>query len=377
MARLDDLVARVAEPALRRELVAALADTKRRQRFGLVYEEHIPEISALVGLPVQTGSLVQRRDEPVSSTLYRVGGVSPGGDATVVPVDGGETTTVPVGDLLVVKRFGDPIYPALTPLGSVRRGAGDKPHHAVINGENFRALQLLVYQFEGQVDCIYIDPPYNTGARDWKYNNSYVDDTDVWRHSKWLSMMEKRLRMAKRLLKRDGILVCTIDEHEVHHLGVLLEQIFPNARRQLVTIVINPLGQARRQELGRVEEYAFFLFCGDAEPTPVLDDLLNESRSGTGKKPRWEWLLRGGTDSDRASRSRMFYPVFINPETRRIVDVGEALPLDSSRHEVDVPDGRVAVWPLRTNGTEGRWRLQASTLRSYVEQGVAKVGAYD
>ena len=73
------------------------------------------------------------------------------------------------------------------------------------------------------MDCIYIDPPYNTGARDWKYNNRYVDDSDVWRHSKWLSMMEKRLKLAARLLKPDGVLIVTIDEHEVHHLGMLLE----------------------------------------------------------------------------------------------------------------------------------------------------------
>lgn len=119
------------------------------------------------------------------------------------------------------------------------------------------------------------------------------------------------------------------------------------------------------------------MFCGDAEPTPVLDDLLNENKKGTEKKPRWEWLLRGGTDSDRASRARMFYPVFIDPETRRIVDVGEPLPPDASRHDMEIFDGHVAVWPLRTNGAEGRWRLGAPTLRSYVEQGVAKVGAYD
>ena len=231
---------------------------KRRQRFGLVFEEHIPEMSALVGLPVQTGSTVQRRDEPASGTLYRVNGVSPGGDAGVEPLDGGEPATVPVGDLLVVKRFGDPIYPSLTPLGSVRRGADDKPHHAVINGENFHALQLLVYQFEGQVDCIYLDPPYNTGARDWKYNNRYVDDTDVWRHSKWLSMMEKRLRLAKRLLKRDGVLIVTIDEHEVHHLGMLLEKLFPEYLRYMVNIVINPKG-TNKANFGRVEEHAFFV----------------------------------------------------------------------------------------------------------------------
>ena len=158
---------------------------------------------------------------------------------------------------------------------------------------------------------------------------------------------------------------------------MLLEQVFPAARRQLVTIVINPLGQSRHQELGRVEEYAYFLFFGDAQPAPVMDDLLNAATSGTDTKPRWERLLRGGTDSDRANRPRMFYPVFIEPESKRIVSVGDALPADASRHDVAAPDGQVAVWPVRTNGTEGRWRLQSSTLRTYVDEGVAKVGNHD
>jgi adenine-specific DNA-methyltransferase len=124
-----------------------------------------------------------------------------------------------------VKRLGDPIYPTLHPLGSVEKAPG-KPYHAVIDGENYHALQLLLYLYEGRVDCIYIDPPYNTGARDWKYNNRFVDANDTWGHSKWLAMMDKRLRLAKRLLKPDGVLICTVDEHEVHHLAMLLEDVF-------------------------------------------------------------------------------------------------------------------------------------------------------
>ncbi len=126
-----------------------------------------------------------------------------------------------------------------------------------------------------------------------------------------------------------------------------------------------------------MEEYAYMLFLGDAEPAPVPDDLFNENTKGATKKPRWEWLLRGGTDSDRASRASMFYPLFIEPETKRIVKVGDALPLEASRQDVKAPKGQVVVWPLRINGAEGRWRLSAPTLRNYIEQGVAKLGAYD
>lgn len=79
---------------------------------------------------------------------------------------------------VVVAEFRDPIYPGLVSTGKVERG-GDKPFHTVINGENYHALQALLYTHEGKVDAIYIDPPYNTGARDWKYNDHYVDSDDT------------------------------------------------------------------------------------------------------------------------------------------------------------------------------------------------------
>ena len=135
----------------------------------------------------------------------------------------------PVSGLLVVKRFRRSTFPSLTSVGAIVCGPKDKPHHAVIDAENFHALQLLVYLYDGGVDCIYIDPPYNTGARDWKCNNRYVDDKDTWRHSKWLSMMEKRLRLAKRLLKPDGVLIVAVDEHESNHLGMLLGKALSKA----------------------------------------------------------------------------------------------------------------------------------------------------
>ena len=86
---------------------------------------------------------------------------------------------VTVAELVVVRSFGDPIYPALMPVDRVARGGPHKPWHMLINADNFHALQLLLYAYEGKVDLIYIDPPYNTGARDWKYNNDYVDKKDL------------------------------------------------------------------------------------------------------------------------------------------------------------------------------------------------------
>ena len=101
-----------------------------------------------------------------------------------------------------------------------------KQRHIMIEGDNYHALQVLNYTHKGKVDVIYIDPPYNTGAKDWKYNNDYVDSEDPWKHSKWASMMYKRLVLAEKLLKRDGALICAIDDYELNTLGLLLHENF-------------------------------------------------------------------------------------------------------------------------------------------------------
>ena len=156
-----------------------------------------------------------------------------------------------------MKRFGEPMYPALVPVDRVTRAQG-KPYHTLINADNFHALQVLLYCYEAKVDVIYIDPPYNSGARDWKYNNDYVDRADQYRHSKWLSMMKRRLELAKRLLRRDGVLIVTIDENEVGHLSVLLESIFPEYLRHMVSAVINPKGTGKLN-FARVRRIHIFL----------------------------------------------------------------------------------------------------------------------
>jgi adenine-specific DNA-methyltransferase len=284
---------------------------------------------------------------------------------------------VPLAELVVVRSFGDPIYPALVPVDRVARGGPDKPWHMLINADNFHALQLLLYAYEGKVDVIYIDPPYNTGARDWKYNNDYVDKSDSFRHSKWLSMMKKRLLLAKRLLRQTGVMIVTIDEHEVQHLGVLLEQIFPDYSRQMVTIVINEKGVAQGK-LSRVEEYAFFCFGPKADIPPQNDDLLAPDRKDSKRfsLPRWEWLLRGGTNSRRADRKQLFFPVTIDPSVPKIVDFGDPLPLDQ-QPKLEKKDEMRVAWPFRTDGSLGNWRVSPGTLRDYLKKGYVKLGGYD
>jgi len=374
LARLDDLIEHVRDTALRKELQSAVAALKRGQKFGLVFEEHIPETTTLTSIPVRVGSLVQRRDATEGGAIYRVASIAKN-NAELEPTDererprAGERERLPLRDLLVLKRFGEPIYPALRALGQVARGDASQPHHAVINGENFHALQLLVHLLEGQVDCIYIDPPYNTGARDWKYNNRFVDKNDTWRHSKWLSMMQKRLKLAKRLLKANGVLIVTIDDNEVHHLGMLLERLFIDARIQMVTICINPSG-ASGEGLSRVEEYAYFCFLGRAEPVMVPDDMLTGPETPNGEyKIAWESLLRRGNAWYRATRKNLCYPVFVDGKTRRIAGVGKPFDGLEEAKRLRSKNGQRVAWPVRTDGKLGIWRVDGDRLMQLAAKG--------
>jgi adenine-specific DNA-methyltransferase len=373
MARIDDLVTQVSDKALRQKLEAALVDMKRRQRFGLVFEDHIPEMTALLRFPVTPGCTVQRRSDNGTGQLFQVRSLTGKGKAIIELEESGETESTSVKDLMVVKRFGDPIFPALTSVGSVRRGALDRPHHAVINGENFHTLQLLIYLNEGQVDCIYIDPPYNTGARDWKYNNRYVDGNDGWRHSKWLSFMEKRLRHARRLLKADGVLIVTIDEHEVHHLGMLLEKTFPDGNIQMVSTLINPASVARAGAFGRNDEYIFFVSLGSASPQRVRlsrEWVSAKGRTHTGNI-RWDLLRRSGPSSARKDSPGCFYPIYVDPKGPTIVTVGDALPAGQSKPKAI--KGCTPVLPIRQDGTEGRWQWTPKTIRQRMKQGRVRI----
>ena len=157
----------------------------------------------------------------------------------------------------------EPIYPYLKPIETVCNATDSELWHTLIEADNYHALQLLEYLYAGKTDCIYIDPPYNTGAKDWKYNNDYVDEADIYRHSKWLSMMQKRLKIAKKLLNPNkSVLIITIDEKEYLHLGSLLEEMFPEANIQMVTSIISAKGVVRPRQFSRVEEHVFFRRVG-------------------------------------------------------------------------------------------------------------------
>ena len=379
MAVLDDLLQKVEDPILRDRLAKEIRKATKHKKFGLVFEEHLPECTPLYDIPVKKDSKVALRNGKINECL------------TVLKVDGDNavcldksrhtTETYPVSDLVCVAEFGDSIYPYLQIIDTVCNAPNSDLWHTLIEADNYHALQLLEYLYAGKVDCIYIDPPYNTGARDWKYNNNYVDNNDLYRHSKWLSFMERRLKIAKKLLNpTDSVLIVTIDENEIHHLRCLLEDVFPNAYIQMVTIVINRKGSARLR-FARVEEYALYVFIGNATVPTYFKDYLSYGENGseiniTNEDPRWERLLRGGTGSRREDSPTLFYPVYVDPDKKCLIKAGDVLPLTEQPDLSDLDSKKIA-WPIRTDGTLGRWQASPDTFNALIEKGYAKLGTWD
>lgn len=385
MSRLTDLIEAVKKesPNLGEDLASEIKSLMNRRSFGLVFERHKPEAVELPGLQIDVGSKVHILP-PRGSTakqdnrLWHVESLA--GDTAHVTEQAAsdpEARDVPVEDLVAVAEFRDPIFPGLVETGRVERG-GDKPYHSVINAENYHALEMLTYTHRHSIDAIYIDPPYNTGAKDWKYNNDYVEGDDDYRHSKWLAFMERRLKVARELLNpEDSVLVVTIDEKEVHRLGLLLEQTFPESRRQMLSININPAAVARHKAFGRSDEYALLVFLGDGGPSPLAlaaEWVTRKGRTHTGGI-RWDLMRRSGTGARRQDSPGNFYPIFISEDGERFVGVGESVPLGIERSSVSVPDRCLAVFPVRKDGTEGRWMLGPTKAREAITNGFMKIGA--
>lgn len=225
MSALNELIQKIENPDLRAQIQAAADKLTKQKKFGLVFEEHLPECTPLYDIPVKKGAKVALKTGKVSD-FYTVLKIEDG-KALCLNQDRSATVEYPVDELVCVAEFGEPIYPYLQPLDTVCNAPDSDLWHTLIEADNYHALQLLEYLYAGKVDCIYIDPPYNKpDAKDWKYNNNYVDSNDQYRHSKWLSMMQKRLKIAKSLLNpKDSVLIATIDEKEYLHLGCLLEEM--------------------------------------------------------------------------------------------------------------------------------------------------------
>ena len=224
----------------------------------------------------------------------------------------------------------------------------------LLEGDNYQSLLALTATHAGKIDCIYIDPPYNTGAKDWIYNNDYVDSNDTYRHSKWLSMMKNRLQLAKVLLKEDGVLICAIDENEFTRLGLLIEKIFSNHENHCVTIEHNPRGIQGRN-FSYTHEYAYFSFA--------RTEKLIGSRKIEEEDISWRNIRDNGGESLRTDARNCFYSIIV--EDGEIIGFGDVYPSDKHpKAQMEKHGKQFHIFPIDPKGIERKWRFARQTIES-------------
>ena len=212
----------------------------------------------------------------------------------------------------------------------------EAPNHILIEGDNLEALTTLSYTHAGKIDVIYIDPPYNTGNKDFIYNDSFVDKEDGYRHSKWLSFMNKRLKIAKNLLSDKGVIFISIDDNEQAPLKLLCDEIF--GEYNFISTIIWEKADSPRMDAKTISSRHDFIlvYAKNAATFPIHKLEVTEIPAHYNKKEtegRFYYLkpLRymGNADS-RKDRPNMYYGI-------------------------EAPDGSL-VYPLRSDGSDGRWR---------------------
>lgn len=244
----------------------------------------------------------------------------------------------------------------------------------LIEGDNLASLQLLLKTHRSKIDLIYIDPPYNTGQNDFIYDDSFVDKEDGFRHSKWLSFMDKRLKISRELLSHDGVLVISIGYHELNNLILLCEALFFG--KQVVTITVQTSGGKPSGGFNYLQEYLVFVTKKDFVPNPV------QFAGGNTRSPFEGLTLATFTQTQRPNQT---YPVFIDKKTMHIVGCGESLAdrVKNGRYTGDLadfkfdyseaPEGTVALWPVSSKGGHCVWRLISKRLIDDWRKGYIKV----
>lgn len=232
----------------------------------------------------------------------------------------------------------------------------------LIEGDNLASLKLLEKTHKCKIDIIYIDPPYNTGAKDWKYNNDYVDENDTFRHSKWASMMCARLSIAKNLLTDNGILVCAIDHNELYQIGMILDSLFGEDNRiGICAVVHKPEGRNQEKFFGTSHEYALY-YAKNKNLAKfnkvVLDDEMQQTfdkydEQGAYKRKNFI-RMADGKYATREAKPNFWYPIYVSPELNNFSIVKN--------------DGWFEIFPVIKSGVERTWKTLPATFMKLVSE---------
>jgi adenine-specific DNA-methyltransferase len=220
----------------------------------------------------------------------------------------------------------------------------NQPINILIEGDNYHALSTLNYTHSGKIDVIYIDPPYNTGLSDFRFNDKYIDSRDSYRHSKWLSYMEKRLKLAKKLLRNTGSIFISVDDIEMYNLKLLLDDIFKN--NFIGTLIWRKKEGGGQTDSYFVTEHEYILAFQKSSNFKWLDEEIeieDSSFKHIDKKGKFNLvrLAKWGNGARRVDRPKMHFPIYT--------------------------PGRKKVLPKAPDGSEGRWRVGKTRMEELIK----------
>ena len=234
----------------------------------------------------------------------------------------------------------------------------------LFHSENFQALSLMEAKYQERVQCVYIDPPYNTAASSINYKNDY-------KTSSWMSLLDDRLRLSRGLLATDGVLVAAIDDEQQRELSFLLSANFATGLLGTICVRANPSG--RPTQTGYSVSHEYLLFAGKSSYSVIGRLPPTEAQSARFSQVdelgpfEWRNLRREGAGSDRAARPTMYYPIYVRGTTLRV----PKMEWDEQAREWRVLEDPTAddtvVWPNNDGGVEKRWRWESQTVMERVD----------
>jgi len=296
-----------------------------------------------------------------------------------------------IGKEKVINHHQDVPYKILEPLYTFANGKESKDatsQNKIIHGDNLEALKSLLPEYEGKVDCVYIDPPYNTGNEEWKYNDNVShprfkkwlgevvgkEGEDLSRHDKWLCMMYPRLKLINKLLSKEGALVISIGHHEIANLTILCKEIF--ATRQIVSLTIQTSGGKPSKGFNYQHEFLIFIVPNEFYPNKL-------KYSGGKSRSPFEGLTLA--TFNKTNRPNQTYPIFVNNKDGTLHSTGKSLQerIDLGEYKKDkksfvynfdeAPEGTSAIWPITSKKKDCVWRLISSRLESDWKKGYIKI----
>jgi len=255
-------------------------------------------------------------------------------------------------------------YRVLKPVASKSfpKGRASLDDNLIIHGDNLAALKALLPKYAGQIKCIYIDPPYNTGNEHWVYSDNVnspmmkewlgkeVGRDDLTRHDKWLCMMMPRLKLLRELLRDDGVIFVSIDDNEVHHLRMLMDEIFEDNFLGIISVVNNLKGRSDDDYIATANEF-LLVYAKDKDKYemggfPLTEEQIKEyDQEDEFGKYKEVGFRKTGKGWRRSDRPNMFYPIYFNEKT------GEISIERKSKNDIE-------ILPLTNDGHEGRWRWE-------------------